>query len=563
MAPSNPNLPPRSPEDEPWWTRTSIYQVYPRSFADSNGDGIGDLPGVIAHLDHVADLGVDTLWVSPFFSSPQADFGYDVTDYCGVAPEYGTLEDVDALIAGAHQRGLKVMFDLVLNHTSDQHQWFVSSRSGKSGPKADWYIWHDGRSGGRRGRRPPNNWRSAMEVSSAWQWSPERQQWYLASFLPFQPDLNWRHPEVREAMFDAVRFWLRRGVDGFRLDIFGSIMKDPRWRDNPLEPSLGGGAIARIWKRKFTENTPDNVQLAKDLRAVCAEFGDPERVLLGEVFGDGATLRGFLGTPHEPGLHLVFLFDFLAYTYSAAFFRDRISEYERDYPAPLQPSYVLENHDRSRLMDRVGGDLDKARVLAVLLCTLRGVPTLYQGQEVGMPNTYLPLRTARDPIARTYFRWVPEVVSKRLAERINRDEVRTPMQWTAAENAGFTQPGVRPWLPLGKHVATRNVATQTGDPTSMLELYRSLLRLRRERPALHRGALQLVPAGEDVVAFTRSTSHDRHPGGDVFVAVNLGRSPVSVRVPMPAAQVLVTSNRAAALAGGTLTLPPDSGAVVG
>ena len=350
--------------DPDWWRHAVVYQVYPRSFRDSNGDGIGDLEGIVERLDHLVDLGVDTVWVSPFFASPQEDFGYDVSDYCGVAPEYGTLQDAERLIDEAHRRGLRVLFDLVLNHTSHQHPWFLESRSSRDNPKADWYIWRDGR--GPDGKRPPNNWRSIAEITSGWQWAEERQQWYLATFLPCQPDLNWRNPEVREAMFGAVRFWLERGVDGFRLDMFGDIMKDESFADLRFRPRLVGG-IPRLWDRSPIQNTEDNVELARELRAVCRGYdrvgdavgtgpaaADRERLLIGEVFGKADELRRFLAD--GDGLQLVFLFDFLTFRYDPRWLVDRIVEFERAFPYPSQPTYVLENHDRTRLLDRVGFD---------------------------------------------------------------------------------------------------------------------------------------------------------------------------------------------------------------
>ncbi|MDZ7732703.1 MAG: alpha-glucosidase [Acidimicrobiia bacterium] len=482
--------------DRPWWQTTTVYQVYPRSFADHDGDGIGDLPGIIDRLDHVVDLGFGTLWVSPFFASPQRDFGYDISDYCDVAPEYGTLADAERLVEEAHARGLRVIFDLVLNHTSDEHPWFAESKRSRDNEKADWYIWHDGRPRRRPARpgepptRRPNNWRAALEVRSAWQWGEERQQWYLATFLPWQPDLDWHNPEVREAMFDIVRFWLARGVDGFRLDMFHTIMKDADLTPNPVRPVAGGSEIAHLWRPDHTTNTEENFELARELRAVCDEY-EPERLLLGEVFGEPDTLRRYLGGNDgrdADGLQLVFLFDFLTFRWSADRFRRRIDRYERELPEPLRPTYVLENHDRSRSISRVGGDLRKARALAVMLLTLRGVPVVYMGQEIGMTNTYIPLRDARDPIVAHYFSWVPEAVASRLPERINRDEVRTPMQWDDSPNAGFAPSGVAPWLPVGDDRDERNVASQAADDESLLELYRALLHLREDRPALHAGS---------------------------------------------------------------------------
>jgi glycosidase len=381
-----------------WWASTSIYQLYPRSVADSNGDGIGDLPGVVSRLDHLVDLGVQALWLSPFVRSPQRDFGYDITGYRDVAPEYGTLDDAQRLIDEAHRRGLKVIFDLVLNHTSDEHPWFVESRTSRTNPRADWYVWSDGRRD-RRGRPvPPNNWRSELQLPRAWQWSEARQQWYLASFLPFQPDLNWRHPAVRAEMFDMVRMWLARGVDGFRLDIFGSCMQDAALRDNDPWPTVYAG-MPRLQTPNRTLNTEDCFALAGDLRSVCDEFG-PDRVLLGEVFGPSPVLRRYVSDGDRAGLHLVFLFDFLAARYGASVYRALIARFERDFPPPMAPTWVLENHDRARSLSRVGGDLRKARLLATLLCTLRGVAVIYQGQEIGMENRYIPLGRREGPRGR-------------------------------------------------------------------------------------------------------------------------------------------------------------------
>lgn len=535
-----------------WWHGTSIYQIYPRSFADSDGDGIGDLRGIIGKLDYIANLGVETVWVSPFFASPQRDFGYDITDYTSVAGEYGTLDDAQDLIDACHERGLRIMFDLVLNHTSDEHPWFTESKQSRTNPKADWYIWRDGR--GRNGRKPPTNWRSTMEVKTAWQWGEQRKQWYLATFLPFQPDLNWRSPAVKAAMFDAIRFWLERGVDGFRLDIFGSIMKDADFRDNPVKPSVDG-AMTRLWRRDFTENTADNVALAKELRSLCDEYSTPgrERILLGEVFGSSDVLHAYLGA--DDGLQLVFLFEFLAYTYDADWLRATVTSFEQNFPAPQQPTYVLENHDRSRTIDRVGGDLAKARVLAMALLTLRGVATIYNGQEIGMSNTRLPMRTALDPIAHTFFRWVPDAVAARLPERINRDEMRTPMQWDGSANAGFTAAGAEPWLPVNPNAGERNVLAQHADPYSTLSLYRDLLRLRREHPALRDGSLTVVdglPA--DVFGVIREADGER-----IGTYLNLGRTPASIAVQQ--ASVLVSTG-AVTSSPESLEIGPDSGAVV-
>lgn len=547
-----------------WWETTPIYQVYPRSFADSNGDGIGDLPGIIDHLDHLVDLGVGAVWVSPFFASPQRDVGYDVSDYRSVAPEYGTMDDAQALIDEAHRRGLKVLFDLVLNHTSDEHPWFVESRSSRDNPKADWYVWADPKADFTGRDRRPNNWRSELQVTPAWQWGPEREQWYLATFLPFQPDLNWRHPEVRAEMFDMVRMWLDRGVDGFRLDIFGSIMHDPHLRDNGRRPGLVGG-IPRLQTPIRTLNTDDNFALAADLREVVDSF-DGDRVLLGEVFGDATVLRRYLRDGDREGLHLVFLFDFLAARYGAATYRKLIERFERQFAPPYAPTYVVENHDRTRSLSRLGGDLRKARVLATLLCTLRGVPVIYQGQEIGMTNHYIPLRDANDPIPSVVARRLPEQVNRRLTERLNRDEVRTPMQWTGAPGAGFCPPGVEPWLPIGD-AASVNVEAQTGDDASLLEWYRTLLTLRRDEPALHGGELRLVPSESSIIAFERMVEDTT-----LLVLANLGEDPAGHPLHVGDEIVVATGDDVeirdailgshASLRIPRMELPPHSAAVV-
>lgn len=544
----------RMPAAPPWWVSTSIYQVYPRSFADSNGDGIGDLPGVVSRLDHLVDLGVQALWLSPFFRSPQRDFGYDITDYRDVAPEYGTLDDAQRLIDAAHRRGLAVIFDLVLNHTSDEHPWFVESRASRTNPRADWYVWSNGRRD-RRGRPvPPNNWRSELQLTRAWQWSDARQQWYLASFLPFQPDLNWRHPAVRAEMFDMVRMWLGRGVDGFRLDIFGSCMQDAALRDNAPWPTVYAG-MPRLQTPNRTLNTEDCFALAGDLRSVCDEFG-PDRVLLGEVFGPSPVLRRYVSDGDRAGLHLVFLFDFLAARYGASVYRALIARFERDFPPPMAPTWVLENHDRARSLSRVGGDLRKARVLATLLCTLRGVAVIYQGQEIGMENRYIPIADAKDPVAGTVAKHLPEWLNRRMPERLNRDEVRSPMQWTAAPNADFCPAGVTPWLPVHDNRARRNVDTEARDPDSLLAWYRTLLALRAQREALREGRLELASdTPRHVVRFDRVSRSER-----LVIVANLGDASAEVRVGV-GATLLAASDRDCALDRGALTLPPHTAVV--
>jgi glycosidase len=538
---------------EPWWQNAAVYQIYPRSFADSDGDGVGDLGGVISHLDHVADLGVDAIWLSPFFPSPQVDFGYDVADYCDVDPEYGTLQTWDVLVAEAHGRGLKVVIDAVFNHTSEQHPWFVESRASKDNPRADWYIWADGKGS----RRPPNNWRSADLVHSAWHFDEHRGQWYVGTFDRCQPDLNWNNPAVRTAMFDVVGFWLDRGVDGFRLDMFGRIMKAPDLRDEPWRPRLSTDLQkARVTSTCYTSNTDANYRLGRDLRRFCIERreGRDETMLIGECFGELPVLSRY--TRGGDGLTHSFIFDVLAFRYSARWFRDAITSYETAFPHPQDPAYVFENHDRSRLVDRVDGDLAKARVLATVLCSVRGQATIYQGQEIAVPNTYIPLKQGRDTLAKR-FSWIPEPVNRRLGERINRDEVRTPMQWNPSPTGGFCPPGVEPWLPVNPLVGERNVETQRADPHSMLHLYRALLALRRERSALRGGRLDLVPgAGHEVLAYVRSDAQER-----ILVAGNFSDAPGSVPLGGTGSLLLGTHPEVSA-AGVELVLPPHTAGIV-
>ncbi|MFP4501287.1 MAG: alpha-glucosidase [Candidatus Hydrogenedentota bacterium] len=539
----------------PWWHETTVYQVYPRSFYDTNGDGIGDLRGVIAKLDYIADLGFEAVWLSPFFPSPLADHGYDITDYYGVAPAYGDQEDVDALLGAAHARGLKVLFDLVLSHTSDQHPWFLESGASRDNPKADWYIWRDG-----RGRKPPNNW-IAVPGGSAWHYAPARGQWYLASFLPFQPDLNWRNPVVKAAMFAMVRHWLERGADGFRLDLFTCLMKDADFRPNPFRPGLYSGGRPCLNAPVMQHNHPDVFAFAQELRAVVDEFEHPPRILLGEVMGAKADHRRLLGGTANDGLHLAFVFDMiflLPWQRRAGFFRQVAAALEHHFPPPFMPTLVYGNHDMRRVMSRIGGDAHLARLLALFQLTARGVPTVYMGEEIGMEDVFIPKARAQDPISRQWH-WLPDALRAWLPVNLNRDMNRTPMQWTADANAGFCPPDATPWLPVNTaNKGTCNVAAQQNDPDSLWRLYRDLLHLRRKSPALRAGALALLdglPAR--VLGYTRSRDSER-----VAVLLNFGKTPVALSLP-EAGALHLGAGRGVELAASRLTLPAKSGAVVG
>jgi oligo-1,6-glucosidase/alpha-glucosidase len=495
-------------DDVPWWKRTTVYQIYPRSFADSDGDGVGDLRGVIGKLDHLRGLGVETLWLSPFFESPQADFGYDISDHYGIAREQGTIADFRELVREVHARGMRLVLDMVLNHTSDHHPWFLASRSSRTDPKRDWYLWRDGRKPG--GRAPPNNWRS-MLGGSGWHHDPLTDQWYYASFLPFQPDLNYRNPAVKAAMLDVVRFWLGEGADGLRLDIFNAIFKDESFADNPFSwravPSESN-PHGFFQRHVHTIDHPDTLAFARELRAVVETFRDPPRFLVGEVFGDPETLRRYCGEAAD-GLHLVFLFETLRVPLRGRAIRRLIRDLERAFPEPFTPTYVFGNHDRPRHGFRWGHDVAKTKLLATLQLTVRGVPFLYYGEEIGMEDHDLPLHEGLDPVA-ARFRLVPRWLARRLRRSgvlLNRDACRSPMQWDDGPNAGFTAPGVRPWLPVHPNAARVNVAAQEHDPRSLLSCYRGLLALRRELPALQAGTLELRTGPglpDDVVVYRRA-----------------------------------------------------------
>jgi alpha-glucosidase len=482
----------------PWYHKTSIYQIYPRSFYDSNNDGIGDLKGILQKLDYLHDLGFETLWLSPFFSSPQADFGYDISDYTDIAPEYGTMEDALRLIDEIHKLGMKIVFDMVMNHTSIEHAWFLESRSSRDNPKADWYLWRD----------KPNNWKS-MTGGSGWHYGEERNQYYWSSFLPFQPDLNYRNPEVKKSMLDIVRFWLGKGVDGFRLDIFNVIYKDSKFRDNPFAFQLAPtetNPSGFFQEAKYTMNQPESFAFAKELRAVCNEYG--EKLLIGEISGNRETTRKFLGEEANYGLTHVFDFDMLNFKFTAKYFHKLIKNIEADFPNPFMPVYVFENHDRRRSIYRIGNNLQKAKLIHMLQLTVRGVPCVYYGEEIGMTNLKQPLSTALDPIPHK-FKFIPTFIFDLIGLTINRDEVRTPMQWNGSKNAGFSS-AEKTWLPVHKSLDVINVECQNEKEDSLLNTFRNLMRIRRAKKSLQEGSLELrngLPVG--VLGYVREFENEK------------------------------------------------------
>ncbi|WP_375392697.1 alpha-amylase family glycosyl hydrolase, partial [uncultured Sphingomonas sp.] len=444
-------------------------------------------------------------WLSPIFPSPMADFGYDVADYTGVAPVFGTLADFDRLLAAAHARGLRLLLDFVPNHSSDQHPWFVESRSSRTNPKRDWYIWRDPAPGAGESRGPPNNWTSDFGGSS-WEWDAATGQYYLHAFLKQQPDLNWRNPELRAAMTDVLRFWLDRGVDGFRIDVLWHIVKAADFPDNPPNPAWGPhlGERDRVLQHHSTDQ-PEAHAIAADLRALVDGYGartGRKRVLIGEIFLPNDRLARWFGTPERPQVHLPFNFSLIESPWNAAVLKRVIGDYLASIPDWGWPNWVIGSHDAARIAARVGEA--QARVAAMLLLTLRGTPTLYQGDELGIGEVTIPPDRIRDP---------RELREPGLG--LGRDRSRTPMPWDTSPQAGFSS-ATATWLPLPDDWPARNVATQTADAGSMLRLYQALLRLRREYPALALGEMTLVEAADGVIAYER-----REGGERLSVALNL------------------------------------------
>ncbi len=533
---------PQQQNTPPWWARTTVYQIYPRSFVDSNGDGIGDLPGIISKLDWLRDLGVETLWICPFYRSPQQDFGYDIADYDAVAPEYGTIDDVRRLIDEAHARGLRVVADMVLNHTSIEHAWFQQSRESRTSSKRDWYIWRPGRKP--LGKAPPNNWRSLVGPRG-WHWDERTEEWYWASFLPFQPDLNYRNPAVQEAMLDVVRRWLSFGFDGLRLDIFHALFKDARFEDNPfswrpLPSEEDPDGFFQSYRR--TLHHPDTLAFARTLRRVVNEFDNPCRFLVGEVFGEPATLRKYCGD----GLHTVFLFKAMRTPFTAPGMRALMEEFEREMPFPLVPTWVFGNHDRSRRGERLGNDPRREKLCAALQLTARGIPFIYYGEEIGMRDLDLPLATAKDPLARMY-RFVPDVVARKLRRAgilLNRDASRTPMQWSSEPNAGFSKTSAVPWLPVPPAANEVNVEAEERDPDSILHCYRRLLQARKSHPALQAGSLSLLPPNTlppNVLGYRRCYQYNEETPDQLDVLLHFGDQPVRVVLPSKQADPIVST----------------------
>jgi alpha-glucosidase len=464
-----------------WWQTEVIYQIYPRSFQDSSADGVGDLRGIIQRLDYLQWLGIRVIWLSPFYPSPMKDFGYDIMDYTGVDPLFGSMADFDDLISEVHSRGMKLILDMVPNHTSDLHPWFLESRSSKDNPKRDWYIWKDALPDG----SPPNNWLSVFG-GSGWEWDEHTQQYYYHAFLKEQPDLNWRNPEVQKAMLDVMRFWLDKGVDGFRIDVMWHIIKDKLFRDNPVNPDYQPHmATYEQLLPVYSTDQPEVHDIVTKMRELLEEYN--ERMMIGEIYLPIHKLVTYYGVDNK-GAHLPFNFMLITMPWDPIKLEAAINEYEGLLPADCWPNWVLGNHDQPRILSRVGQQ--QARVAAILLLTLKGTPTIYYGDEIGMSDVPIPMEEVMDPQGLN----MPD-------KNLSRDPARTPMQWDSTQYAGFS--GSKPWLRLS-HIAHRqNVEVQQKDEHSILMLYRRLIQLRQQEPSLTVGDYIPVHSDHQMIAYIR------------------------------------------------------------
>jgi alpha-glucosidase len=516
-----------------WWEDAVFYQIYPRSFADSNGDGIGDLAGIAGRLPYLQGLGVDALWISPFFRSPMKDFGYDVSDYRDVDPMFGTLGDFKTLVSEAKRRGIRVVLDLVANHSSDEHPWFVEARSSRDSPRHGWYLWAP------ETGRPPNNWKAIFELGTAWHPNPATGERYLGTFTRHQPEFDWRNPELREAFYDIMRYWYALGVDGFRLDVATAYLKDPELRSNPLSLK----ANPDFFQRHVYDRNQDEVHgIFKEMRKVADAAG--ERVLIGETHGQDPALAASCHGTAGDELSMAFNFEFLYRHWGARAFRESAERWYRALPEGAWPNFTLSNHDQPRhaWRYRAGGLTDaRARVAAAMLLTIRGTPFLYYGEEIGMTCERLPRAALRDPLG----------IATWPLRALGRDGERTPMQWDSGPHSGFTAGA--PWLPVNSDYASRNVASQEGDPSSLLSWYKTLIALRRSRRALREGDIAFLDLDPEVLAYER-----RDPSGEsIFVLLNFSSKRRRVLLDRPS-RLLLGSARAEgeALGPGKIELVP-------
>lgn len=486
-----------------WWQEGIIYQVYPRSFYDTNNDGVGDIPGIIEKLDYLQWLGVNIIWLSPVYSSPMKDFGYDISDYTDVQPIFGTLNDLDRLIAQAHSKGMKIIMDLVPNHTSDQHLWFLESRSSKDNPKRDWYIWHDAVDG-----QVPNNWLSVFG-GSAWEWDETTGQYYYHAFLKEQPDLNYRNPEVVQAMLNVMHFWLRKGIDGFRVDVMWHLIKDKQLRNNPPNPAWQEHMVTYDSLLPiFSTDQPEVHALVTEMRNILDQYDD--RMMIGEVYLPIDKLVTYYGVNNN-GAHLPFNFLLLQAQWDAMHIARLVDEYMVALPERAWPNWVLGNHDQLRIRSRVG--LQQCRIAAMLLLTLQGTPTMYYGDEIGMPDVPIPRDEVQDPQGLN----MPD-------KNVSRDPCRTPMQWDDNQYAGFSP--AKPWLRIDKSYKKENIAIQRNATDSMLLFYKRLIALRQAEPSLKTGKYERIFTDRQGMAYLRSQD-----GSDAFLIVlNFRHAPAYITI---------------------------------
>ncbi len=482
-----------------WWQKEIIYQIYPRSFQDSNGDGIGDLKGIAGRLDYLQWLGINSIWISPIYPSPMADFGYDISDYTDIHPIFGTMEDFDNLLQEVHDRGMKLILDLVPNHTSDQHPWFLESSASRDNPKRDWYIWKDPVNG-----KEPNNWLSVFG-GSGWEWHEQTGQYYYHAFLKEQPDLNWRNPEVQKAMMDVLRFWLDKGVDGFRVDVMWHMIKDDQFRDNPENPDYKEhmATYDRLLP-VYSTDQPEVHEIVRMMREVLDDYED--RMMIGEIYLPIRKLVTYYGV-NLKGAHLPFNFQLLSLPWEARTIGASIDEYEGALPEKGWPNWVLGNHDQPRITSRVG--MEQSKIAMMLLLTLRGTPTIYYGDELSVRDVPIPTDEIQDPQGLN----MPD-------KNLSRDPSRTPMQWDSSQNAGFSN--TKPWLRMEKRANRNNVEILKQEPASILNLYRKMIRLRQSEPALMVGSYRPVSSDHQAIAYLRES-----PGSDsFFIILNLSHRPL-------------------------------------
>ncbi|SFS17511.1 alpha-glucosidase [Dyella sp. OK004] len=527
--------------EAPWWRGAVIYQIYPRSFLDTNGDGVGDLPGIVDRLDYVASLGVDAIWIAPFFRSPMADFGYDIADYRAVDPLFGTLDDFDHLLAKAHRLGLKVMIDQVLSHTSDQHEWFKQSRASRDNAKADWYVWADAKADG----SPPNNWMSLFG-GVAWQWEPRRGQYYLHNFLTSQPDLNFHHPDVQRAVLDNVKFWLDKGVDGLRLDAINFCFHDKLLRDNPPKPEaqrVGRGFSPdnpyAFQYHYFNNTQPENLTFLDELRRLLDQYRDV--AALGEISSEDslATMAEYTSGRR---LHMGYSFELLTDDFSAAYIRGTVQNLEAQMREGW-PCWAISNHDVERVLSRWGNghaSEQLANMLTAMVCSLRGSVCVYQGEELGLTEADVPYEALQDPYGITFW---PNFKG--------RDGCRTPMPWNNETSAGFSSG--TPWLPVPADHRARAVSQQEADPASALHGFRRFMQWRSTQPALRWGDIAFLDTPEPVLAFTRTDHRET-----VLAAFNLGAEPVDLTFPLSGKAQYINGHGLAegTFSNGRLQLPP-------